>query len=292
MEALQFPRGNYYQIVSKAGNQALRIQESDPERYEKSRVIGAQPNANDNGQIFMIEKVGLGEDQYEIVNCVSSLVFDEESKEIRLKRGKQSSDQLFAIVPAPVQGPHKYYWIKTDAKGEKALALEGILRYGQFNPNAENQLFTFAQVNNQTIAQSAVIVNNFTGKALDVPGATMKKGERLIQWEKNRRWNQRFRFVRQGQGVAIQSIFNGYNLDIAEEKRESGAKVVQWEHTGGANQLWIPEQAGNGIYKFRSVHEPSLFLGIKKQNVNDGGELEVTSEDNPTIYWRIEGAQP
>ena len=90
----------------------------------------------------------------------------------------------------------------------------------------------------------------------------------------------------------IQSIFNGYSLDIAQEKRESGSKVVQWDQTGGSNQQWIPEQAGNGVYKFRSVHEPSLFLGIRKQDVNNGGELEVTSEDNPTIYWRLEGAQP
>lgn len=292
MEALQFPRGNYYQIICKAGDFALRIQESDPTRYEKSRVIGAQPNPQDNGQVFMVEKVGLGEDQFEIVNCLSSLVFDEESKEIRLKFGKQASDQLFALVPAPVQAFHKYYWIKTDAKGEKALSLEGILRYEQFNPNKESQLFRFEQVNNPTIAQSAVIVNNFTGKALDVPKATFKKGERLIQWEKNKRWNQRWRFNRMGQGVAIQSIYNGLVLDIAEEKRTSGAKVVQWEVTGGANQLWVPEQSGNGVYRFRSVLEPSLFLGIRKQDVDNGGELEVTNEENPTIYWRLEGAQP
>lgn len=77
MDALQFPRGNYYMIICKAGDQALRVQENDPTKYEKSRVIGTQANPQDNGQIFMIEKVGLGNDQYELVNCVSTLVFDE-----------------------------------------------------------------------------------------------------------------------------------------------------------------------------------------------------------------------
>ena len=43
----------------------------------------------------MIEKVGIKEDEYEIINCASNLVFDEEGGEIRLKEGKQSSDQLF-----------------------------------------------------------------------------------------------------------------------------------------------------------------------------------------------------
>jgi hypothetical protein len=54
MEALQFPRGNYYQIISKAGDQALKVQESDPSKYEKSRIVGSQPNIQDNSQLFMI----------------------------------------------------------------------------------------------------------------------------------------------------------------------------------------------------------------------------------------------
>lgn len=143
MQALQFPRGNYYMIVCKAGDQALRMQENDHEKYEKSRVIGYQPNPSDNGQVFMIEKVGLGDDHYEIVNCVSALVFDEESKEIRLKRGKQSKDQLFMIEKAPIQAFHEYFWIKTSEKGDKALHLEGILRFGAFDPNNESFLFRF-----------------------------------------------------------------------------------------------------------------------------------------------------
>lgn len=60
MDALQFPRGNYYQIICKAGDQALRIQEADPSKYDKSRLVGTQPNAQDNAQIFMVEKIGLG----------------------------------------------------------------------------------------------------------------------------------------------------------------------------------------------------------------------------------------
>lgn len=291
MEALSFPRGNYYQIICKAGDQALKVQEADPGKYDKSRVVGAQPNVQDNSQIWMIEKVGQGDDQYEFVSCQTALVFDEEGKEIRLRAGKQSKDQLFAVVPA-MKEFHQYWWIKTDAKGKEALQFEGILRYTDFDGNKENQLFRFVQVTNPTIEQSAVIINNLSGKALDVPGATWKKGERLVQWEKNKRWNQRWRLIRNGKSVTIQSVLNGLCLDIAEEKRENGAKVVQWEKTGGANQAWTPEPAGNGVFRLRSCHEPSLFLAIKKQKVNDGGELEVSNEDNGSMLWRFEGAQP
>ena len=279
-------------VICKAGDQALRIQENDPSKYEKSRVVGTQPNPSDNGQLFMVEKVGLHDDHYEIVNCISALVFDEESKEIRLRRGKQSKDQLFAVEKAPIQAFHSYYWIKTSDKGDKAISLEGILRYGNYDPNNEAQLFRFEQVNNYTLQNSAIIINNMSGKALDVPGATFKHGERLLQWEKNKRWNQRWHFQKHGKGVIIKSVLNGLCCDIAGESRDNGAKVVQWEQTGGSNQQWFPEPCGNGLYKFRSCHEPSLFLAIKKQDVDDGGLLEVCSDENPTMYWRMEGCQP
>lgn len=58
---------------------------------------------------------------------MSNFVFDEESKEIHLKKGKQINDQLFKIERIPDhQG---YYWIKTSEEGEMAVSLEGILRY-------------------------------------------------------------------------------------------------------------------------------------------------------------------
>ena len=80
MEALKFPRGNYYQIICKEGDKALRVQEGDPTKYEKSRIEAANPNAQDNNQIFMVEKVNQNDDGFEFVSCPSALVFDEEGK--------------------------------------------------------------------------------------------------------------------------------------------------------------------------------------------------------------------
>lgn len=77
MQAMEFPKGNYYMIICKAGDMALRITENDQSKYEKSQVSGTGPNPSDNGQIFMVEKIGLADDHFEIVNCVSALVFDE-----------------------------------------------------------------------------------------------------------------------------------------------------------------------------------------------------------------------
>ena len=62
MQALQFPRGNIYQIICQDGNQALRVQANDHKGYDKSRIVGTAPNANELSQLWMIEKVGSGED--------------------------------------------------------------------------------------------------------------------------------------------------------------------------------------------------------------------------------------
>lgn len=75
-----------------------------------ARVQGAHPDPNDMAQLWMVEKTGLEDDSYEIVNCISGNVFDEEKNEIRLKKGKQISDQLFKIERIK----DDFYWIKLD----------------------------------------------------------------------------------------------------------------------------------------------------------------------------------
>lgn len=289
MQALSFPRGNIYQIVCQDGNQALRIQAGNPKEFNKSRVVGAIPNANDLGQLWMVEKVGSGDDEYEIVNCLSNLVFDEEGTQIKLKFGNQSGDQLFKVEKI-----NNAFWIKTSAKGKEAVALEGVLRYKAFDPNALNQLFFIAPVNNSAaLNETCILVNANSGKAVDVPGATFDHGERLIQYEKNKRFNQRWRWVKQGNGYLLQSLLNGLCLDIAEEKKTSGAKVVQWDKTGGSNQQWTPvPSAQQGVWKLKSVHAPGMYLSIKDDTVDDGGKLQISDNDSSSQYWRIEGFVP
>lgn len=86
---------------------------------------------------------------------------------------------------------------------------------------------------------------------------------------------------------AIKNIMSGLYLDIAGESRENGAKIIQWAQTGNTNQIWMIQQAGDKLYKIWSYHEPSLCLGLRKQEGADGTPLEVTRNDNPTTYWRI-----
>ena len=168
------------------------------------------------------------------------------------------------------------------------MALEGVLRYKKFDPNVLSQLFYIVPVNNSTaLNDTAILVNANSGKAVDIPGATFEHGERLIQYEKNKRFNQRWRWVKQGAGYILQSVLNGQALDIAEEKKTSGSKVVQWDKTGNSNQLWAPVPAGAGVWKIKSIHAPGQFLAIKDDDVNDGGKLEINNGDGQGAFWRI-----
>jgi hypothetical protein len=58
-----------------------------------------------------------------------------------------------------------------------------------------------------------------TGKVIDVPEAVLKKGERIVQWTKNKRWNQRWRIIRETNGIVLESFFNDLVLDVYEAKK-------------------------------------------------------------------------
>ena len=143
-------------------------------------------------------------------------------------------------MPANVQG--QYFWIQTSKKGKEALEVEGILRIKDFSPNEEKQLFRFEPVNNNiNVNKSFVIVNELSGKALDIPNSSFSKGEKLVQWTVSKGFNQRWTFQDHlGQGFLIKSLLTGMVMDIADRSKKPGTRVLQWEQNGGSNQLWIP----------------------------------------------------
>lgn len=96
-----------------------------------------------------------------------------------------------------------------------ALALEGSLRMPTFDVNSATQHFRFEEVNNATLQNSCILVNNYCGKAIDVPAGSEKQGERIIIWERNKRWNQRWIFQKVGSVHLIKNLLNGLCLDIA-----------------------------------------------------------------------------
>jgi hypothetical protein len=131
---------------------------------------------------------------------------------------------------------------------------------------------------------TTIIDNTKSGKAIDVPRGLSNPGEQIIQWTKNWRFNQRWRFIKTGTAYQIQSFKTELNLEIAGEYKKPNSKVVQWNPTAASNQLWIIEDKGNGNFTIRSAHEPSLVLGIIEDCVEDGGKLAIVDHD---AQWRF-----
>ncbi len=52
-----------------------------------------------------------------------------------------------------------------------------------------------------------------------MPAGTDKNGERIVIWDRNNRWNQRWYFWKSGNGFLIKSLLTGQCLDIAGESR-------------------------------------------------------------------------
>lgn len=125
---MQFPKGSYYQIISRENGQALKIQEGDSSKYHKSRIVTAPSNPSDDSQIFMVDKSVKGDNLYEIVNCASSLVLTEKNGEIILDVGAQKDNQLFSFEKCGIKGLEKFYWLKNKSDSNKSISLEGFLR--------------------------------------------------------------------------------------------------------------------------------------------------------------------
>lgn len=173
-EVPTFKKGSVYALINKAVDFAIKPKETDPKKYEESRLVGAPYSPTDDSQLFFIERVGKNADDFEFINLKTGLVLSEDGKEILLEFGKQKSSQLFAITKSGYPGFYTYYWIRTSVKGDKSVYLEGSLKYGPFDPNSESHLWRLEEVKvNPTINTSCVIINRLSGKALDVPGSTL-----------------------------------------------------------------------------------------------------------------------
>lgn len=210
-----FQRGTYYMLVCRANEQAVRVEQNKNTEHYKSRLVGTKINPQDTNTVFMVERVDEYGTNYEIVCCASDYVFEADGQEIVLNDGKQSKHQLFNLFKAPATNTSQYYFLKLASRPDQALSLEGCLRLSTFDPNNATQQFRLEEVNNITIQNSCLIVSNYSGKVIDVPGATEKQGERIVVWERNRRWNQRWYFQKVGSVFLIKNILSGHCLDIA-----------------------------------------------------------------------------
>ncbi|MFI5808325.1 RICIN domain-containing protein [Streptomyces sp. NPDC051561] len=93
------------------------------------------------------------------------------------------------------------------------------------------------------------VVNEATGKRLDVANASVENGTRIQQWRANNFGAQEWIIERHPDApgrVSLVSWISGLLLEVADGSAEEGARVQQWEDTDSPGQWWQLEPAPLG----------------------------------------------
>ncbi len=105
------------------------------------------------------------------------------------------------------------------------------------------------------------IVNESSGKVLDVSGYSSEDGAAVNQWSNLSAFNQQWDVTALGNGSwSIRPAHSKKSLDVSGWSKKDGTSVYQWSYTGYANQQWRLDDAGSS-FKISSIYS-NLFLTV------------------------------
>jgi hypothetical protein len=113
------------------------------------------------------------------------------------------------------------------------------------------------------------IINVFTGLALDIFGAKIKDGAKVIQWPLHSGANQKWAIglTEQGNYIITSALDNRYVLDITGAGQHNGATLIIWKRHNGANQRWtidsITQPVQEGTYVISTAVEGGRAMDIE-----------------------------
>lgn len=253
------------------------------------------PNDEDLNQVWMIEYIEK-QNSYEIVHALSTLVLENFTKDIKLAFGDWKKGQLFHIERCTTTNDPNVFLI-SERKGSRSYFYadsDGVLQFGERDPNAKEIQWSLSIAEKtRAITQSVLFENAFTNMMIDVPGASSKQGEVLVQYPVNKRFNQRFKlhYSIESNTYQIENVKSGLVMDIKDASKKEGASIIQWGPNDGANQRWYIENQGKDLYLIRSVLNPDLLIGIKGNSPKECAELATTKSEEFAL-WRILGEFP
>ena len=279
------PKGTLIQVICKSNETALKIE--NVQAPLGCKVDGAPSDPQDVAQLWFVDKINDGKD-YELGNALSDLVLEDGGGIVHMKKGNWAKYQMFKLQKAPFEGFYEYYWVKLSKNQGRALSFEGVLRCVDFDQNDEKQLFRFETVPHNLMVNRTVLLASGKAprKVVDVPAASDREGEEMVQWEYNNRFNQRWLLVKTGgvNSYQIQSFKTGLNLDIYGESKKPGTRVIQYRRTAAPNQLWVLEHQEGGLHHIRSALSSDLYLAVENESVKDGAKIVVSATP---FLWRV-----
>ncbi|MFA9559677.1 fibronectin type III domain-containing protein [Evansella sp. AB-rgal1] len=141
-------------------------------------------------------------------------------------------------------------------------------------------------------SQSYIFINKYSGKVLDIAGASYVDNTSIIQNTQNGLTTQLWKVEQISSGHF--HIFNRYSDKLPQpmgRSKTAGTDIVQVKNGSSASHAWAVEHLGNGDFKLINKNN-NLALEVEGFSEQDGGNVvqnPFTGEDNQ--LWKIAVAE-
>ncbi|SHL20138.1 Ricin-type beta-trefoil lectin domain-like [Anaerocolumna jejuensis DSM 15929] len=179
-------------------------------------------------------------------------------------------------------------------------------------PTGNSTVFIIAAVKNSTTGKSDVkcgttdilpsnnlynsnlfmLVNNGTGKTLDLIGGSTSNGSVVNQWTYDANSNnQKWSLVPNGnESFRIASFVSGDDVCVANDSTANEAQIHNWDYTeGNTAHQWNFVDVGNGLFKIINVNSGKC---LEVQNGNTSNGAKVQQYDYTGQAWQQWRLQP
>jgi len=168
-----------------------------------------------------------------------------------------------------------------ELQGEKQLAIENYQK--SLELNSENRdaarrlrrLRPFPETPGGPLSNGVYrVINQRTGKALEVAGASTADRAVVDQGRWNNGLHQQWMVRNLGDGYyQVTAAHSGKALDVNALSTRNGARVIQWTTNGGPNQIWQPVPNGDGTYRLLN-DQSGLALQVANSSGTNGAWME------------------
>ncbi len=236
------PVGNgYYAILNRMTGKVLDVTGESLSGGTPIQQWDYLGGANQQWQIAPVDTV-----HYKIVNRLSGLVLDDTNfstspgsliQQWSYEGGRNQQWQFTPVM---------YYNIVNRGSGAVLDVTNGATSDGtliqQWSSNGfQQQQWQLVPAGGGSCLEEAycAIMNNLSGKVLDVTGSSTSNGTQIQQWDYLGGANQQWVLVPVPGGYyAIVNALSGKVLDVTAASTSNGTVIQQWQYLGGWNQQW------------------------------------------------------
>jgi hypothetical protein len=131
-------------------------------------------------------------------------------------------------------------------------------------------------------------LNQNSGLAMDVNGASTASGAGVIQWPQNGGNNQQWIITDNGNGYyKILNRNSGLSLDVNGASTANGAGIIQWPWNGGNNQQWQLTSTSTGIYKVINRNSGEVVDVTGASTANGASVIQWPWNGGNNQQWKI-----